>query len=100
VFKHGELIGLPFCQPIEYGRSILGHVSMGKVSLFGSIYDIAANRVVENVLWVVLANLDLVPVWVALVFVTRGILVDAVRSVGASHGSSPFSLTRPRLGAF
>ena len=72
MFKHGELVGLPFCQPLEYGHGILGYVSMSKVSLFGSIYDIAANRVVENVLWVVLANLDLVPVWVALVFVTRG----------------------------
>jgi CDP-diacylglycerol--glycerol-3-phosphate 3-phosphatidyltransferase len=69
-------------------------------TLFGSIYDIAADRVVENVLWIALADLDLVPVWVALVFVTRGILVDAVRSVGASHGRSPFSLTRSRLGRF
>ena len=69
-------------------------------SLFGSIYDIAADRVVENVLWVVLADLDLVPVWVALLFITRGILVDAARSVGASHGRSPFSLTRSRLGRF
>ena len=69
-------------------------------SLFGSIYDIAADRVVENVLWIVLADLDLIPVWVALVFITRGILVDAVRSVGASQGRSPFSLTTTRLGAF
>jgi CDP-diacylglycerol--glycerol-3-phosphate 3-phosphatidyltransferase len=69
-------------------------------NLFGSIYDIAADRVVENVLWIVLADLDLVPVWVALLFVTRGILVDAVRSVGASRGRSPFSLTRSRLARF
>lgn len=69
-------------------------------SLFGSIYDIAADRVVENVLWIVLADLDLIPVWVALVFIARGILVDAVRSVGASQGRSPFSLTSTRLGTF
>jgi CDP-diacylglycerol--glycerol-3-phosphate 3-phosphatidyltransferase len=72
----------------------------GEESLFGSIYDIAADRIVENVLWVALADLDLVPVWVALVFITRGILVDAVRSVGASEGRSPFSLTRSAIGRF
>lgn len=69
-------------------------------SLFGSIYDIAADRIVENVLWLVLAHLGLVPVWVAIVFVTRGILVDAVRSVGASQGRAPFSLTKSRFGRF
>lgn len=67
-------------------------------SLFGAIYDIAADRVVENVLWIVCAHMQLVPVWVALVFITRGILVDAVRSVGASQGKTPFSLTITRLG--
>lgn len=67
-------------------------------SLFGAIYDIAADRVVENVLWIVAAHLQLVPVWVALVFIARGILVDAVRSVGASQGKTPFSLTLSKLG--
>lgn len=67
-------------------------------SLFGAIYDIAADRVVENVLWIVTAHLHLVPVWVALVFIARGILVDSVRSVGASQGKTPFSLTLTKLG--
>lgn len=69
-------------------------------SLFGSIYDIAADRIVENVLWIVLADLNLVPVWIALVFITRGILVDAVRSVGASQGRSPFDLVSSGFGRF
>jgi len=38
----------------------------GESSLFGAIFDIAADRVVENVLWVVLADLDRVPIAVAL----------------------------------
>lgn len=71
-----------------------------ETSLFGSLYDIAADRVVENVLWVVLADLELVPVWVALLFLTRGILVDAVRSVGAAQGKAPFALTKSALGQF
>jgi CDP-diacylglycerol---glycerol-3-phosphate 3-phosphatidyltransferase len=69
-------------------------------SVFGAIYDIAADRVVENVLWLVLADLGLVPIWVAIVFITRGILVDAIRSVGASQGRTPFSLTRSGFGHF
>jgi len=43
----------------------------GEISLFGSIFDIAADRMVESVLWLVLANQDLVPVWVTILFLTR-----------------------------
>ena len=47
-----------------------------ETSVFGSIFDIAIDRVVENVLWVVLADLGLVPIWVAIVFITRSSIVD------------------------
>ncbi|MGA8049497.1 MAG: CDP-alcohol phosphatidyltransferase family protein [Burkholderiales bacterium] len=69
-------------------------------SLFGSIYDIAADRIVESVLWIVLADMGLVPLWITLVFITRGILVDAVRSVGASRGRNPFELGTSGIGRF
>jgi CDP-diacylglycerol--glycerol-3-phosphate 3-phosphatidyltransferase len=51
----------------------------GETSLFGSLFDIAVDRVVENVLWLVLAHRQLVPVWVPIVFIVRGALVDAIR---------------------
>ncbi len=70
----------------------------GEASVFGSVFDIAADRVVENVLWIVLADLDLVPVWVALVFVVRGLLVDAIRCHGAGHGQTPFGMLRSPWG--
>lgn len=68
----------------------------GECTLFGSVFDIAADRVVENVLWVVLAHLARVPLWVALIFLLRGFLVDAIRSVENANGRSSFdALTSP-----
>lgn len=72
----------------------------GEVSLFGAAFDIAADRVVENVLWVALADLDLVPVWVAFVFLTRSFLVDSMRAHAAARGESAFGMMRTRLGRF
>lgn len=72
----------------------------GEASLFGSIFDIAVDRIVENTLWIVLVDLDLVPVWVALVFITRGFLVDSIRGHGASQGQTPFGMMRTPLGRF
>lgn len=66
----------------------------GEESLFGAVFDIAADRIVENVLWLVLVDLGRAPVWVAVVFLARSFLVDAVRSVGASKGLAPFETTR------
>ena len=69
-------------------------------TVYGAAFDIAADRVVENVLWVVLFDLGHVPLWVPLVFLVRGLLVDSIRAVGASHGQAPFAVTRGRLGRF
>lgn len=71
-----------------------------EVSLFGSIFDIAVDRIVENVLWVVLVDLTFVPAWVAIVFITRGFLVDYIRSYGVRRGDAPFDIMRSRLGRF
>lgn len=70
----------------------------GETSLFGSVYDIAVDRVVENVLWIVLADLNLVPVWVALLFITRGVLVDTIRSHAAARGETAFGMMRTKWG--
>jgi CDP-diacylglycerol--glycerol-3-phosphate 3-phosphatidyltransferase len=70
----------------------------GETSLFGSVYDIAVDRVVENVLWIVLADLNLVAVWVALLFITRGVLVDTIRSQAAARGETAFGMMRTKWG--
>lgn len=70
----------------------------GETSLFGAMFDVAMDRIVENVLWLVLATLALVPVWVPIVFLVRGSLVDAVRSHGGKQGDSPFDMMSSPLG--
>ncbi len=72
----------------------------GEESLFGAVFDIAADRVVENVVWIVLVHLGLVPVWVAILFVARGSVVDSVRAVAVGRGETPFGMMRSRLGRF
>jgi CDP-diacylglycerol--glycerol-3-phosphate 3-phosphatidyltransferase len=72
----------------------------GESSLFGSAYDIAVDRAVENILWIVLADVGLVPVWVALLFITRGVLVDSIRGQVAAHGVGAFEMMRSRWGRF
>lgn len=72
----------------------------GETSLLGSVLDIAADRTVELVLWVVYADLDLIPILVPLVVLARGTFVDAVRAVAPSRGVSPFDLMRSKTGRF
>ena len=71
-----------------------------ETSLLGSVLDIATDRTVELVLWVVYADLKLIPIVIPLVVVTRGVFVDAIRSVAPSKGLAPFELLRSRLGIF
>jgi len=75
--------------------------AFGEASLFGATLDIAADRVVETVLWVVLGHIGLVPIWAAIVFILRGNIVDAIRnSAAASRGIAPFEMMRSPLGRF
>ena len=69
----------------------------GEESVFGATFDIAADRMVENVMWVVLAHVGLIPVWVPLLFIARGELVDAIRSHGAAQGTAAFDMLRSPL---
>jgi CDP-diacylglycerol--glycerol-3-phosphate 3-phosphatidyltransferase len=59
-------------------------------SQFGAVFDIAGDRIVENVLWVVFADLQLVPIWVPLLVITRGFVVDGFRSVSLAQGMTAF----------
>jgi len=69
-------------------------------SLFGAIFDIMVDRVTENVLWIVLADLRYIPVWVAIVFITRSLIVDSIRSHGIQQGKTPFGQIVSRSGQF
>ncbi len=66
----------------------------GETSDLGAVMDIAIDRVVENVYWIVYADLALVPVWVALVVVSRGIITDALRSFVLARGEGAFEMMK------
>lgn len=72
-----------------------------EASHFGALWDIASDRVVELSLWVVAADRNLVPIWVPLVFIARGVVVDTIRaSDSATRREAPFKLMRTPLGKF
>lgn len=72
----------------------------GQTSLMGSVLDIAADRTVELVLWIVYADLDLIPILIPLTVLARGVFVDAIRGVAPSKGLAPFDMMRSNLGRF
>lgn len=97
-----QLLEAPLIIAIFAMDALDGYVARkrGESSLFGSVYDIAVDRIVENVLWIVVADLDFVPVWVPIVFITRGFIVDAIRSEAVKVGEAPFQMTRSAIGRF
>ena len=72
----------------------------GEASLLGSILDIATDRTLEYVLWVVYTHLGLIPIIVPLIFIIRGTTIDAVRSVGMKNGVSAFDQIQSPLNQF
>lgn len=95
-----QLLNAPLLLVIIALDGVDGYVARKRreTSVFGSIFDIAVDRVVENVLWVVLAHLDLVPIWVALVFIVRGTIVDSIRYAAISQGETAFGMMQSPLG--
>lgn len=59
-------------------------------STFGAVFDIAGDRMVENALWIIFADLDLLPIWVPLLVISRGFIVDGLRSLSFAEGMTAF----------
>ena len=97
-----QLLNAPLLLVIIALDGLDGYVARkrGETSVFGSIFDIAVDRVVELTLWVILGHLGLVPIWVAMVFIVRGTVVDSIRYVGISEGQTAFGMMRSPLGRF
>lgn len=74
--------------------------SRGQVSGLGGVLDIAVDRVVGNLLWVVFAHLGLAPVWVPILFITRSFVVDGLRSYALAQGYSAFGMMHSPAGRF
>jgi CDP-diacylglycerol--glycerol-3-phosphate 3-phosphatidyltransferase len=69
-----------------------GHLArrLNQSTTLGSLLDVAADRIVECVLWIVLADLRLIPVWIPVVIISRGILTDTLRGYALKFGHSGF----------
>lgn len=70
----------------------------GEQTLIGSALDIAADRSVEIVLWVVYAHVGLIPVVIPLTVIIRGALTDTIRNVALQYGQSAHSMMRSSWG--
>ena len=62
-------------------------------SQLGSVLDIAGDRILETVLWIVLADLELVPVWIPIAVTSRAILTDSIRNYLLQYGFTAFGKT-------
>jgi CDP-diacylglycerol---glycerol-3-phosphate 3-phosphatidyltransferase len=61
-------------------------------TLLGSVLDIAADRAIEIILWVVYAQLDLIPLLIPIVVIIRGSLTDSIREAGYDRGQTAHAL--------
>ena len=66
-------------------------------SQLGSVLDIVGDRIVENVLWLVLAYLHIIPLWIACLVLLRGFLTDGFKSVAIAQGHTTFSMIKSKL---
>lgn len=63
---------------------------LGESSKLGAVIDILGDRIVEQIYWVAFLALGWLPVWVPLVVIIRGILVDGLRAVALEQGFTAF----------
>lgn len=64
-----------------------------QTSPFGAVFDIAADRIVENVLWIYFAAIGSISLWLPIAVVTRGFLTDGVRSIALTEGKTAFEIS-------
>jgi len=96
----GQLIDAPLIVVLILMDSLDGVVARrrNEQTLIGSALDIAADRAVEIVLWVVYAQLGLISVVIPLTVIIRGALTDTIRNVALQYGQSAHSMMRSSWG--
>ena len=70
----------------------------GEEGMLGSKLDIAVDRIVELVLWVVYADLNLISVAIPIIVIIRGGLVDTIRSFSLVFGETSFGMMQTKWG--
>jgi len=72
-------------------------------SKLGAVLDIMSDRIVENTLWVTFAVLGWLPLAFPIIALTRGFVVDSIRSVAMEKGYTAFgetSMQSDKIGYF
>jgi CDP-diacylglycerol--glycerol-3-phosphate 3-phosphatidyltransferase len=69
-----------------------------EAGVLGSKLDIAVDRIVELVMWVVYADLKLISVAIPIIVIIRGGLVDTVRSFSLVWGETSFGMMQTKWG--
>jgi len=90
---------------IIIGDWLDGHLArkLDQSTKLGSVLDIAADRMLEAVLWILLADLNLIPVWIPIIVIARGIVTDSIRGYVLQFGFSGFgksSMQKTMIGRF
>jgi len=70
----------------------------GEQTLIGSALDVAADRAVEIVMWVIYALLGLIPALIPLTVIIRGALIDSIRNIALQYGKSSHSMMKTSWG--
>ncbi len=74
-----------------------------EASKIGAVIDILGDRVVEMVYWIAFLGMGWVSVWIPLIVVVRGILVDGFRAIALEQGYTAFgttSMMQSKVGVF
>lgn len=61
-----------------------------KVTDFGGVFDIVVDRIIENCIWIYFAGKGIISFWIPVIVLTRGLLIDGIRSVALSKGMTAF----------
>jgi CDP-diacylglycerol--glycerol-3-phosphate 3-phosphatidyltransferase len=95
----GQLIAVSMIALLMLMDSLDGIVARRRheTTLVGSMLDVAADRAVEIVLWVVFSHLRLIPLIIPVIFIVRGTLTDSIRDVALRAGESPHGMMRAPL---
>ena len=71
---------------------------LGSRTEFGGVLDVVGDRMVESILWICLADLDLIPIWIPIVVISRGFITDGFRSYALSKGETTFAMMKSKVG--
>jgi len=102
----GDYVVLTWSVPLLLVAILLDSVdgivarATGAASLLGSVLDIALDRTYELAAWVILVDLDMIPVAIPLIVIIRTTITDALRGIGINKGLQPFDQHKTSLGKF